>query len=344
MVEPVTQVTLPTFDDVIDAALQINGVAAKTPLIESQELNDRVGGRVLLKPEILQRTGSFKFRGAYNRISRLNAAEAPGGIVAFSGGNHAQGAAAAAKLEGLPALVMMPANAIQSKVDATRSHGAKVIFYPPQEAHLRTTRARKVAQETGAVVVPSYDDRHVIAGQGTVGLEVFEAAKDLGTEINAILVPCSGGGLAAGCALVKEALNPSTQLFTVEPTDFDDTARSLSAGQRMENDPDARSICDALLMSPPGELTFEINNKFVTGGLSVTDDDVREAMQFAFQHLKLVVEPGGAVALASVLSGQVPVAGRVTAVVLSGGNVDPSLYQSTVFENRAVDRTQVGAD
>lgn len=325
---------LPTFDDVLDAALQITGVAAKTPLVESQILNRRVGARVFLKVETLQRTGSFKFRGAYNRISRLSSARTPGGVVAYSGGNHAQGVAAAAKLCGLPSLVMMPADAVQLKVDSTRSYGAHVVFYPPHEAHLRNIRASRIAQRRGAVVVPSYDDRHVIAGQGTVCLEIFEAARRLGAEIDTILVPCSGGGLAAGCALTKEALSPETRLFTVEPSGFDDTARSLSVGKRMKNDPEARSICDALLISPPGELTFEINKELVTGGLSVTDDEVRDAMRFAFQYLKLVIEPGGAVALASVLFGHVAGMGRTVAVVLSGANVGPSLYQSAALENR----------
>lgn len=322
---------LPVFEDVLSAALQLNGTAHQTPVIESSELNDYAGGRVLLKLETLQRTGSFKFRGAYNRISRLNAALHPGGIIAYSGGNHAQGAAASASLMQLPAMVMMPENAVQSKVDATRALGATVTFYPPEEAHLRAERAKKIAREMQAAVIPSYDDFEVIAGQGTVGLEVFKAAKDLDATIDTYLVPCSGGGLAAGCGLVKEVLSPKTALYTVEPVDFDDTAKSFSVGKRLKNDPNARSICDALLMSPPGALTFEINKKSLNGGLAVSDDEVRQAMMFAFHRLKLVVEPGGAVALAAVLSGKVPTKGKTTAIVISGGNIEQDLFGSIVL-------------
>ncbi|MDF1671327.1 MAG: threonine/serine dehydratase [Roseovarius sp.] len=334
---------LPVFDDVLSAALQINGAAHQTPVIESPELNERVGGRVLLKLETLQRTGSFKFRGAYNKISRLDAAGHPGGIIAYSGGNHAQGAAASATLMRFPAVVMMPANAVQSKVDATRALGATVTFYPPEEAHLRTERAMKIAREMQAAVIPSYDDFDVISGQGTVGLELFETSKELGAPIDALLVPCSGGGLAAGCGLARDALSPDTALYTVEPEDFDDTAKSLKAGKRLKNDPKARSICDALLMSPPGELTFEINRKSLNGALAVSDEQVRQAMTFAFNRLKLVVEPGGAVALAAVLSGRLPTKDKTTAIVISGGNVDPRLFGSIVLGGSQPARGLAGA-
>ncbi|WP_417799045.1 threonine ammonia-lyase [Terasakiella pusilla] len=323
---------LPVFDDILNAAEQIKGTANLTPLIESSDLNERVEGRVLLKVETLQRTGSFKFRGAYNRISRLDTKQYPGGIIAYSGGNHAQGAAASASLMQIPSMIMMPTNAVASKVEATRALGATVAFYPPDEADSRDERAQKIARKTGAVVVPSYDDPHVIAGQGTVGLEIFEAANDSGLSIDSLLVPCSGGGLAAGCSLAKDALSPNCKLYTVEPEGFDDTARSLRLGERVKNHPGAKSICDALLMSPPGELTYAINRNSVATGISVNDHDVRNAMIYAFYKLRLVLEPGGAVALAAILGGKLPTKNFTTALVLSGGNVDPDLFRSIVLD------------
>ena len=293
--------SLPNFDDVKAAAGRLEGLAVRTPLLESPALNARVAGRVLLKAEVLQRTGSFKFRGAYNRISQIPEADRAGGVVAYSSGNHAQGVAATAALLGLLAVIVMPSDAPVIKVANTRGYGAEVVFYD------RATQAREkigaaIAAERGATLVPPYDDPMVIAGQGTCGLEVIEETRELGVTLDAMLVCCGGGGLTAGCALSFEALSPATKVHTVEPAGYDDTRISLEAGRPLPHGPAAPSICDALLSPQPGDLTFAVNRTRVRSGLSVTDAEVREAMRFAFGSLKLVVEPGGAVCLAAVLA------------------------------------------
>ncbi len=312
---------LPTFADVQAAAGRLQGVARRTPLLESEALNALTGGRVLLKPESLQRTGSFKFRGAYNTISQI-AAEA---VVAYSSGNHAQGVAAAARLLGKAATIVMPADAPAIKLESTRAQGAEIRLYD----RLRESREEigaGLAERTGAALVRPYDDPRIIAGQGTAGLELAEQARELGVTPDAALIPCGGGGLIAGCGLALAGLCPGIEIFAVEPAAFDDTARSLAAGERVATPPGARSICDALLAPLPGELTFEINRKQLAGGVAVDDQDVRRAMAFAFRHLKLVVEPGGAVGLAALLANGFDARGRTVAVVLSGGNVDPEQF------------------
>jgi threonine dehydratase len=303
------------------AAARLRPVAVRTPLLESAALNARIGGRLLLKAEPLQRTGSFKFRGAYNALSQQ-----PGRpVVAYSSGNHAQGVAAAARLLGVPATILMPADAPAIKRANTEAQGAKVQLYD-RYREVREALGEQVAARTGAVLVRPYDDAAVIAGQGTVALELVEqlAARDAAPE--AVLVCCGGGGLIAGCGLVLRARLPAAALYAVEPEGFDDTRRSLAAGRRLANRPGARSICDALLAERPGELTFALNRHQLAGGLAVSDAEVAEAMRVAFRELKLVVEPGGAVALAAVLAGKLPTAGRTLAAVLSGGNVDPDRY------------------
>lgn len=323
--------TLPDFDDVRAAAGRLDGLAVRTPLLESPALNEHTAGRVLLKAEVLQRTGSFKFRGAYNRISRIPESDRAGGVVAYSSGNHAQGVAAAAALLDLPAVIVMPSDAPAIKVANTRGYGAEVVFYD------RATQAREkigaaIAAERGATLVPPYDDPMVIAGQGTCGLEVIEQARALGVTPDVMLVCCGGGGLTAGCALAFAALSPATQVHTVEPAGYDDTKISLEAGRPLPHGPAAPSICDALLSPQPGDLTFAVNRTRVRHGLSVTDAEVREAMRFAFRNLKLVVEPGGAVCLAAVLAGKIDTAGRVIALTLSGGNVDSELFRAVLAE------------
>ncbi|HEY9538561.1 MAG TPA: threonine/serine dehydratase [Kiloniellaceae bacterium] len=317
----------PTFDDVREAARTLAGLAVRTPLLESPALNERVGGRVLLKAETLQRTGSFKFRGAYNRISRIPERDRAGGVVAYSSGNHAQGVAAAAALLRLPAVIVMPSDAPAIKVANTRGYGAEVVFYD------RFTESREeigaaIAVERGATLVRPYDDGGVIAGQGTCGLEVIEQAGQLGAVLDAMLVCCGGGGLTAGCALAFEALSPQTKIFAVEPAGYDDTRLSLEAGRPLPHGNTTNSICDALLSPRPGDVTFAVNRTRVQAGLSVTDDEVKAAMRYAFRTLKLVVEPGGAVCLAAVLAGKAEAAGRVTGLTLSGGNVDAELYRA----------------
>jgi len=294
-------------------------------LLESPALNDAVGGRVLLKAETLQRTGSFKFRGAYNFVSQLDAAQRRRGVVAYSSGNHAQGVAAAASLLDAPATIVMPSDAPAIKLDNTRALGASVVIYD-RHSEPREEIAARIAAETGATLVPPYDHPWTIAGQGTVGLELAAQAAEAGAMPDTLLVCCGGGGLTAGIATVFAEAAPETAIHTVEPVGFDDTARSLAAGEMVSNQPGGHSICDALLAPEPGLLTLSINRRLVTGGISVSDDDVRRAMVFAWRTLKLVVEPGGAVALAAALSGAVDCQDRVVAVVLSGANVDAAMF------------------
>ena len=311
--------------DVRDAARRIAGAVVRTPLLEFAPLNERVGHRVLVKFEGAQHTGSFKFRGAYNRLSRIRYAQKAAGVVAWSGGNHAQGVAAAGRLLGTPATIVMPADAPANKVANTRALGGEIVLYD-RYTQSREAIATALAAERGAVLVPSFDDPHIIAGQGTVGLEILEQAADAGATIGRVLVCCGGGGLVAGIATVISDLQPEVAAYSVEPEALDDTARSLASGRRETVRSDARSICDALLVPSPGALTFPINKALLAGGLAVTDDQVRAAMRFAFQSMKLVVEPGGAVALAAALEGLAPPARGATVVVLSGGNVDPDAY------------------
>ena len=325
---------LPTFDDVLAAADRLEGRAALTPLLENADLNARAGGRILLKPEVLQRTGSFKFRGACNFISQLDEPARRRGVIAYSSGNHAQGVAAAAALLGAPATIVMPADAPAIKIANTRSYGATVVTYDRWREN-REAIAAGLAEESGAMLVPPYDHPWTIAGQGTVGLEIADQCATRGVTPDAVLVCCGGGGLTAGVALAMAARCPTTAVHPVEPAGFDDTARSLAAGHRVENDPAARSICDALLAPTPGELTFALNTRFTSSGLVVDDAAVRDAMRFAWRVLKLVVEPGGAVALAAALSGNVETAGRTVVVVLSGGNVDPETYCDIIAAGQA---------
>ncbi|MFC3443270.1 threonine/serine dehydratase [Sphingobium rhizovicinum] len=311
--------------DVHEAARYISGAAVRTPLLEFAPLNERAGHRVLVKFEAAQHTGSFKFRGAYNRLSRIPDADKAAGVVAWSSGNHAQGIAAAAALLGIPATIVMPADAPAIKVANTRALGAEILFYD-RYTQSREEIAMALARERGAILVPSFDDPYIIAGQGTAGLEIIEQAAEIGVSIDRVFVCCGGGGLVAGIATAIKDSAPHVEIYSVEPQDFDDTARSLFSGQRETVPADARSICDALLAPSPGALTFPINKALLTAGLCVTDDEVRAAMRFAFEAMKLVIEPGGAVALAAVLEQRVPRTDGVSVVVVSGGNVDPDIY------------------
>ncbi|MDP3404681.1 MAG: threonine/serine dehydratase [Brevundimonas sp.] len=318
-----------SYEGVLDAARQIAPAAVRTPLIESPALNERMGGRVLLKAETLQVAGAFKFRGAYNRISRLTPAELASGVVAFSSGNHAQGVAAAAKMMGTRAVIVMPADSPAIKVEGVRAFGGEVRLYD------RWTESREeigaaVARERGSVLVPPFDDPYVIEGQGTTALELLDQA---GTPIDQLLCCCSGGGLMAGINLVLEAQSPQTQSWAVEPENYDDTVRSLAAGERTGHPSGPPSICDALQTPMPGVLTFPINRRVLSGALTISDHEAADAVAYAFRTLKLVVEPGGAAALAAVLAGKIETRGRTTAVILSGGNIDPALF-ATIIEGR----------
>lgn len=320
---------LPTFDDVLDAARVIAGVAVRTPLIESPALNERLGGRVLMKAETLQVMGAFKFRGAYNRIARLNEDEKRRGVVAYSSGNHAQAVAAAARRVGTSAIIVMPADSPAIKFAGVRANGGEVRMYD-RYTESREAIGEEIARERGSVLVPPFDDPFVIAGQGTAGLEILEQANG---PIDQLLSGCSGGGLIAGLNLAFEARSPDTVVYGVEPEVYDDTARSLAAGERIGVAATGKSICDALMTPIPGELTFPINQRRLAGAISVTDAEVAAAVAYAFETLKLVVEPGGAVSLAALLAGKVQTAGKTTAILLSGGNVDPVLF-STIIEGR----------
>ena len=314
-----------TIDDIHSAATQIRGAAVYTPLLENAALNRLAGRRVLIKFDGAQNTGSFKFRGAYNRLSRIAAEDRGAGVVAWSSGNHAQGVAAAARLLGMPAAIVMPADAPRIKIENTRALGAQILPYD-RLTQSREEIATALAQERGAVLVPSFDDPFIIAGQGTVGLEILDQARAMDAAISQLVCTCGGGGLIAGIATAIKATAPTVAIYAAEPAAFDDTARSLVSGQRETVAAGASSICDALLAPSPGALTFPINHALLSGGLSVTDDEVRAAMRFAFETLKLVAEPGGSVALAALLHGKVPHDDAPLALVISGANVDPADY------------------
>ncbi len=314
-----------TFADIEAAAARIEGHAIETPLIESPALNERLGGRVLMKLETLQRVGAFKFRGAYNRLVQLSADERKRGVVAFSSGNHAQGVALAARLLGMPALIVMPSDAPAVKVAATRGYGAEIKLYDRLKES-REAIAAEIAGSRGAVVVPAFDDPHIVAGQGTAGLEMMRQAAALGASFDTMLAPVSGGGLLAGISEVVKTLSPATEIWGVEPAAFDDLAQSLKAGERVTIKPTGRSLCDALESPAPGEITFPMLKKNLAGAVAITDAEVTDAMRYAFSTLKLVVEPGGSVGLAALLTGKVASRGKTVGLVLSGGNVDPELF------------------
>ena len=316
---------LPDRGAVEAAAERIRPHVSRTPLLESPLLDRHLGGRLLIKAEVLQHTGSFKFRGACNRIGRLSGDERAAGVVAFSSGNHAQGVARAARIHGAPATVVMPADAPAVKLRGARAYGADVVAYD-REREDRREIARALAERAGRAMVEPFDDPDVIAGQGTVGLEIAEQTAGLGCRPDAVVAPVGGGGLIAGIGLGLDAREKGVPLVGVEPAAYDDTRRSLESGRREANPPGRRSICDALAVPTPGELTFALNRRRLETCLAVGDDDVRTAMAVAFAHFRLVVEPGGAVALAAVLSGRISCRDRVIVVVASGGNVDRGTF------------------
>ncbi len=311
--------------DVDAAAGVLASFAVRTPLLSPPVLCDRVGAKVFLKPEVLQRTGSFKFRGAFNKLSSIPLNARGGGVVAFSSGNHAQGVAAAAQILNMPATIVMPADAPLSKRERTKAFGAEVVLYD-RDREDREAIARDIAGKRGATLVPPYDDPKVIAGQGTVGREIAEDLTALGVTPDIVVAPASGGGLIAGVATAIKARFPQAMLMSAEPEAFDDHARSLRAGRREPHKASGRTICDALMASIPGEITFAINSRLLTKGVTASDAEVGAAVGFAFRELKLVVEPGGAVGLAALLAGQIDARGKTVVIVLSGGNVDADLY------------------
>ena len=320
---------LPTAADVAAAARTLAGIAVRTPLISSPVLDERLGARVFLKAETMQRMGAFKFRGAYNKLSSIPAGRRAGGVVAFSSGNHAQGVAAAARLLNMPAVIVMPADAPRPKRERTAALGAEVVLYD-RDKEDREAIARRIAGERDAVLVPPYDDPLIIAGQGTLGREIVEDLARLNLKPDIVVIGASGGGLAAGTALAIKDAAPATEIFTAEPDGFDDTARSFRSGRREANPRMSGTICDALMSNTPGELTFAINARLIGKGVSASDEEVARAVAFAFRELKLVVEPGGAIGLAAMLAGKVEVKGKVAVAILSGGNVDPELFSRLI--------------
>ena len=322
-------VILPTAADVDEAARRLAGVALHTPLLSSAALDAITGGRVFLKAETLQRTGSFKFRGAYNKLAALPPEQRAGGVVAFSSGNHAQGVAAAARILGMPCLIVMPSDAPRAKRERTIALGAEVVLYDRLYED-REAIAEAIAAKRGAALVPPYDDALIIAGQGTAGREIVEDLAALSLEPDVVVVTASGGGLTAGIALAVKARVPAARVYTAEPAGFDDHARSFRSGQREQNAALTGTICDALMARTPGKLTFAINRSLVGAGVAASDDEVAAAVAFAFAELKLVVEPGGAVALAALMTGKIDVRDKVAVAVLSGGNVDPELFSRLV--------------
>jgi threonine dehydratase len=320
---------LPTYADITEATQRLEGVARRTALLENPLLNEQLGCRLLIKAEPLQLTGSFKIRGAYNFISRLGPEACKTGVVTFSSGNHAQGVAAAAQICNIPATVVMPKDAPALKIENTRAYGADVVLYDRYKES-REGIAKKLADERGAPLISSYDDFYIIAGQGTVGLEIVQQANEMDATLDAVIIPCGGGGLSSGSSLAITHDSPNTKVYIAEPQNFDDTKRSLETGTLQSIDNDKRSICDALLAPTPGNMTFAINQEHLAGGLLVSDAEAITAMVVAFRYFKLVVEPGGAVALASILSGKLDVNGKTIAAVCSGGNVEPSQFQEAL--------------
>jgi len=314
--------TPPTPQDVHEALVRIKPHIVHTPMLRNAQLDAATGGTILIKPEMLQRTGSFKLRGATNALRKLPPAQREKGVVAYSSGNHAQAIACAAHSLGIQATIVMPSDAPAIKRDHTAFWGATIIPYD-RATEDRIAIAQNIVDKTGATLIPPYEHPDVIAGQGTLALELFADAAAQNLTLDALIVCCGGGGLIAGCALAASAVSPTTKIFSAEPAGWDDTARSLVSGRREQNDMRGSHFCDALLTPTPGELTFSINRHLLTAGFAVTDEQVRTAIRFAFEHLKLVAEPGGAVALAALLAQQYDAKNHVVGIVLSGGNASP---------------------
>ena len=317
---------LPDFAQVEAAAARLKGIAVRTPLVESPVLSETTGARIFLKIEILQRTGSFKFRGAYNRLVQLSPEERRRGVVAFSSGNHAQGVACAASLLGIAATIVMPADAPRVKAEATRALGAEIVTYD-RRTESREAIAARIAAQSGATVVPSFDDPHVIAGQGTIGREIAKQERRYDAAADFVVVPCSGGGLASGIALGLSGKSPATQVVTVEPEGYDGARLSLERGERISAEGNRSTIADALTSPSPGLLPFAILHSRGARGVAVSDAELARAVAFAATRLKLMVEPGGAAGLAAILSGAFAAPGRNIVVVISGGNIDPEMLK-----------------
>lgn len=309
------------YDDVLAAKKRIAPFAVRTPMVESPILGERINGRVFLKLELMQKTGSFKFRGALNRLSLIPESARAAGVVAFSSGNHAQGVAAAAKLFEMPALIVMPSDAPRAKIEGTRDLGAEIVLYDRVKED-REAIAGKICAERGATLIKPFDDPGIIAGQGTVGLEIAEDAARLGVTLDEVLAPCSGGGLVTGIALALKGSGVNAKVRSVEPENFDGMRRSLLSGERVTAPGGKLSIADALMAPTPGVHVFALAKDLLAPGLTVSDGELEQAVAFAATKLKLLVEPGGAAALAALLAGRLNAKGKTVALVLSGGNAD----------------------
>ncbi len=313
-----------TFDSIVQAAEALKGVAVRTPIITNPALDALAGAQLFLKAESLQLTGAFKFRGAYNAVTSLNGDQQAAGVVAFSSGNHAQAVARAATMCGVSSVIVMPTDAPEEKVASTKANGARVVFYD-RYTEDRVAIAEKISAEEGRSIISPYDDPAVIAGQGTVGLEVFE---QLG-PLDAMAVCVGGGGLLSGCCIAAQQLAPATKFFGVEPEAGNDHGLSRAAGERVTIDV-PRTIADGQQVSAPGELTWPITNKYATDFPTVSDDEIIATMKLLFEHTKLVVEPSGASALAAVLHRDLGVAGRRVGVTISGGNIGLDRFREIV--------------
>lgn len=318
------------FSDITDARKRLKGHTIVTPLLESALLNKLAGRRILVKAECLQHTGSFKFRGGTSAVTQLTPAQRSAGVIAYSSGNHAQGVALAAQRAGVDAVIIMPCDAPKLKIKNTREYGAEVVLYDRPGGESREALGQKFAEERGLYLIKPYDNKEVMAGQGTCGLEIAEQARDAGVDEAEVLVCCGGGGLTSGIALSLEPTAPKMKVRPVEPKHYDDVIRSQKSGQREETNSDRESICDAIVTPSPGKLTFPIIKRLCKPGIVVTDQEALQAMQAALTHLKVVAEPGGAVALAAALFHTEEIASQVIICVVSGGNVDPTLLERAV--------------
>ena len=314
-----------TLEHIRNAAAALEGVVVRTPVLENADVNAILGGRLLLKAENFQRTGAFKIRGAYNRILNLTAEERTRGTVSYSSGNHALGLAKAAQLLGSSAIIVMPSDAPAAKISATRALGAEIVTFD-RDTERSADVVAQIQSQTGRIEVPPSAHGQVLAGAGTAALELLEDAGDL----DIVLVPCGGGGLTAATAVVMAEAFPKTQVFAAEPALFDDTRRSLEAGTRLANPLGQRTICDAIMTPIPNDVTFPINLDLLAGGVTATDDEVRAAMRFAFEHYKIVTEPGAVVGLAAILNGQVDIKGKTVATIITGGNIDTARFSALI--------------
>ena len=319
----------PSFKDVVSAAEKISDFAVKTPLIRCDDLSERLSANIYVKPECLQRVGAFKFRGAFNRLSRLSDEERKRGVVAFSSGNHAQGVALSAKLLGIDATIVMPEDSPKMKLENTKNYGAKVITYD-RENESREEIADQISKETGAIVVPSFEDFYIISGQGTVALEAVKQASDDGIKFDTYISPVGGGGLISGCSLAVKELSPDTEIYGVEPEEFNDVQRSLESGKIERNVKNAGSICDAILTPEPGPMTFDIMNRNLSGVLTISDHEALVAVKYAWEKMKLVAEPGASAGLAALLAGKIDVKGKTVCLILSGGNIDEETFSEAL--------------